>query len=108
MLADSLLRLTLELCRRVIGTRVLDSLPSQIDRDFGLRPTHALDRMWRNEHAPTAPPVARGDNQVGNRPRVIVNEQILHVADVTIRRFDMMANDRVVTAKWQSSGVPVV
>src|SRR2546422_3030161 len=47
----------------------------------------------------TTPPVARVYDQVANRPRVIVDEQILHVADLTVLRFDMMTNHRVATAQ---------
>ena len=59
------------------GRRVFDGLASQIDRDLCLRPTHVFDPLRRDEHTPTAPPVARVHNQIANRPRVIVDEQIL-------------------------------
>src|SRR4030095_16823369 len=47
----------------------------------------------------TAPPVARVDDQVSNRPGVIVDEQILEVADLTVGCFDMVADDRVAAAQ---------
>ena len=86
MLIDRLFPLAIEFCRRVVGRRVFDGLTSQIDRDLGLWPTHVSDPLGCDEHTVTAPPIARVHNEVANRPAVIVNEQILQVADITVRR----------------------
>jgi hypothetical protein len=47
----------------------------------------------------TAPPVARFHDPVSNRPGVIVDEQILEVADLTVGCFDMVADGRVAAAQ---------
>src|SRR5438094_8888943 len=92
ILVDSPLPLLNELSRRVILGRMLDHLASQIDRDLGLGPAHIPHPSRRDEHVMTTPPVARVYDQVANRPRVIVDEQIFHVADLAVVRFDMMTN----------------
>ena len=99
VLVHCLFALAIELCRRVIRRRVFDSLASEIDSNLGVYPTHVLDPLRRDEHVVAAPPVARVNNQIANRPRVIVDEQIFQVAYVTVRRFDVMTNDGVATAQ---------
>jgi hypothetical protein len=39
------------------------------------------------------------NNQIPNRPRVIVDEQIFQVAYVTVRHLDVMTKDSVATAQ---------
>ena len=70
--------LAFELCERVVRRGVFYGLASQIDRDLGLWPTHVFDGSRRDQHAAAIPPVAGCDNPLGNHPRVIVDEQILH------------------------------
>ena len=47
----------------------------------------------------TAPPVAGVDNQVSNRPGVIVDKQVVEVADLTIDCPDMVTDDRIAAAQ---------
>ena len=42
-----------------------------------------------------APPIARVHHEVANRPGVIVNQQVLQMADDTICRPDVMTDDDV-------------
>jgi len=56
----------------IVCRGALDCLPCQIDRDGALRPTHALDPLWRDEHLMTQPPVAGVDYQVSNSPGVLI------------------------------------
>src|SRR6185312_15972526 len=84
---------------RVVWRRVFDSLASEIDSNPGVDPTHRLDPFRRDEHVVAAPPVARVDNQIANRPRVIVNEQIVQVAYVTVCGLDVITDDSPATAQ---------
>ena len=46
--------------------------------------------MRRDKHSLPAPPVARVHNQMTDRPRVIVNEEIFQVADLTVTLRNMV------------------
>jgi len=85
VLVHCLFALAIELYRRVVRRRVFDILATEIDSNLSVYPTHVLDPLRRDGHVVAAQPVARVNNQIANRPRVIVDEQIFQVAYVTVR-----------------------
>ncbi len=95
MLEQSLLLSPIELCRGVIRRSILDGLASQTDRHRRVLPTHGLDPLRRDQHLVAAPPVGRVDDQVTNRPGMIVDEKLLHVTDVTVSSVDVQDRARL-------------
>ena len=110
MVIEGLLDLAIDFCRRLHTAVRLDGLTSQIDRHAGLWPTHVRDPSRRHEDTVAAPPIARVHHEVANRPGVIVNQQVLQMADDTICRPDVMTDDDVAAqvAVIRRRQVPVV
>ena len=73
---------------RVRSTETVASDQLTVSIDCGATST------WR-----AVPPMARVHDRRANRPGVIVDEEILDVSDVAIRRVDMMSDDGAAAAQ---------
>ena len=49
--------------------------------------------LWRDQNFLAGPPVPRIDNQVTNRLRVVINDEILNVTDTIVQSLDGIASD---------------
>jgi hypothetical protein len=79
--------------------RFLDGFAIQIDENFPLAPTDALDPFRRNEDFFARPPVVSVNDEITNRPRLIINDEILDVANLTVQDLDVMAAHTVSAAQ---------
>src|SRR6185312_15095997 len=85
--------------RRVVRWRVLDGLLARSDSDRVIEPTYFPDPLRRNEDLVTQPPVARVHDQVANGPGFLIDQQVLHVADTAIARFDVIVHHCLAAAQ---------
>src|SRR6185312_14961378 len=85
--------------RRVVRRRVLDGLLGRSDSDRVIEPTYFPDPLRRNEYLVTQPPVARVYHQVPNGPGFLIDQQVLHVADAAIARFDVIVHHCLAAAQ---------
>src|SRR5262249_24319087 len=60
-------------------------------------PVHARDRGGREERAPSREPAACFHDQVADRPRMVVEEELVHGSDLPVRRVDPQAVVRLHT-----------
>src|SRR5438094_2055621 len=70
----------------------LDVSLREIHVDLRLFPAHALDPFRRDQHLPAGQPVSRVHDAVADRPRLVVDEEVLDVAKVSIRRLEVIAH----------------
>src|ERR1035441_9150619 len=66
--------------------RLLDGLTGKVDEDLQLAPTDTFNPLRRNQDVLSSPPIFRINDQIANRPRLIVNNKILDVADFPVQR----------------------
>jgi len=69
----------------------LDGFASEFDRNGAFGPTHVFDPEGRDENFLSGPPVAGVDDQIADRPRFIVKDEILDVTNLAILGLDMVA-----------------
>lgn len=79
--------------RRVVRGRSLDRLTRQIQIHHGLRPAHMVKPFRRDQDLVSQPPVARVNDQILNRPGLLVDQQSLYVPDVAIGRVYVVVSD---------------
>src|SRR5207253_11505636 len=70
----------------------LDVSLREIHVHLRLFPAHALDPFRRDQHLPAGQPVPRIDDAVADRPRLVVDEKILDMAEVSIGRLNVVAH----------------
>src|SRR5664279_3100929 len=58
-----------------------------MDKDFRFAPTNPLDPLRCNEDPLSRPPVSRVDNEIADRPGLVINDKIFNVANSAIRGF---------------------
>jgi hypothetical protein len=66
-----------------------DLISRQIDVDPQLAPVHGSDGARRDRHPLAADPVARIDDQVLHGKRMLVDEHVVNVADLSIGSMDV-------------------
>ena len=72
--------------------RLLDGLAGKIDEYFRLAPTDALDPLRRNQDLFPRPPVPCIDDEITNRPRLVIDDKILDVANLAVCGLDVIAS----------------
>src|SRR5256885_1986080 len=92
MRIQPLLVLAAERDARIEFRSVFDVPLREIDVDLRLLPAHALDPFRRDQDLPAGPPVPRVDDAVADRPRLGVDEEVFDVAEVAVRRVDVVAH----------------
>ena len=83
--------------------RLFDGFAIKIDEDFPLAPTDALNPLRCNQDFFPRPPVVGVNNEITNRPSIVVNDEILNVAKLAVHSLDMMTAHTVSAAQI---GVP--
>src|SRR5665213_2625131 len=73
---------------------LFDGFTSQVDKYLGLLPTDSFNPLRRDQNLFPRPPVQRVDNQVANSPRLVVDDKILNVADLSVLCLDITTRHR--------------
>ena len=60
--------------------------------------------MWRNQHALAQPPIAGVDYQIADLPRLIVDDEILNMADGLVASLYVLSTDLFVASQVPISG----
>src|ERR1017187_4620549 len=63
-----------------------------MDEDFRFTPANPLDPLRSNEHSLSRPPVSRIDDEIANRPGLVINDKIINVANNAIFGFYVIAS----------------
>src|ERR1700733_12600996 len=84
--------------RRVRGCR-LDGIASEIDGHGLYFPTYSVDPFRRNDHQMIEPPMAGFDDQIADCPGSVLDEHVLHVADVPVGRLNAIPSDGVAASQ---------
>src|ERR1022692_4942858 len=71
---------------------LLDGFTGQVDEDFRFFPTDSFNPPRRNQNLFTRPPVSRIDNQVADSPRLVINDKVINVADLSVPGLDCTAS----------------
>src|ERR1035437_9908185 len=79
--------------------RPLDGLPAKIDEELGVLPVNAIDPLQGHHDLLARPPVSCIDDQVTNRPRLVVDDEVIDMANLAVHAMDMMAAYIVGTAQ---------
>src|SRR4029450_2893028 len=64
----------------------------EVNVDLGVLPAHFLDPLRRDQHAPAGQPVPRVDDDVADGPRLVVDQEVLDVAEVAVGGADVVAH----------------
>src|SRR5664279_5039735 len=72
--------------------RLFDSFAGEMDEDFRFTPTNPLDPLRCDEHSLSRPPVPRIDDEIANRPGLVINDEILNVANSAILGFNAISS----------------
>jgi len=70
---------------------VLDRLSREIDEDLLFRPTDAVGPVRRNQYLLVEPPVSGVDHQIAYRPGLIVDDEVVDVADRCVRSLNVVS-----------------
>src|SRR2546426_3891079 len=87
-----LLVLALQRQSRIELGSSLDMSLRQVHVDLGFLPAHPLDPFRRDQHLAGRQPGPRVLNNVTDRPRGLVDEEVFHVAQVAVGRLDVVAH----------------
>src|SRR6185312_2013149 len=77
--------------RRVEFRAGLDGVSREIDMDAALGPVDRTDPLRRDQHLAAGEPVARIDDHVAHAPALLLDQEILDMADVAVAGADAMA-----------------
>src|SRR5690625_4791332 len=80
---------------------VPDLLAAEIDMDFALGPADLAEPLWRDQHDLPRPPVPRVHHQIANGGAVLLDGEILDMADIAIIGSDMIAGDLIGAAEMR-------
>jgi hypothetical protein len=90
--------LAIDVRRPIVLGRVLDRLPTQ-DRYPAIFPTYLGDPLRADKRVFPTPPVTGIDDDVPNRPGVVLDEKIVDMPQLAIDGFQMVARDLACTAQ---------
>ena len=77
----------------IVFRRLADSILCQIHEHLGFRITDSIDLARRYQYLLAGKPASGLDDQVTNRPTLIVHHKISDVSDYSIARLDVVAAD---------------
>src|ERR1700678_737843 len=76
---------------RIPGRTRLDLCGGDIETDMPVGPVHALYRLHGNQNPLAQPPVARIHDKITEAPVVVLEHEVLDVADISVECVDMIA-----------------
>jgi hypothetical protein len=78
----------------LVFRRGLDGLTREFGIDLRIRPTHFVNPGRRNQHLLAGPPIAGCDFDVADSPCLIIDMELIYVANLTITSFNVKSYRR--------------
>src|SRR5579864_4401872 len=85
--------------RRIVFRTAFDGFPGHSDGDLVILPTHVIDLPGGKEHALARQPFARVDDDGANGPALVVEHEVVDLADRTVAREDVIADNFVAASQ---------
>ena len=75
----------------------LGAVPDRVSRhgdmDFPILPTDGIYPVWRYQHFLAQPPIAGIDHQIADAPGLVIDDEVVHVADRVVAPLNVVASD---------------